>query len=169
MLPVLLLVDVQKNMLLPPEPVPDAEAVRPVLDDLLARARSAGAPVVFIRNSGGAGEPDEPYTPGWELVHDVRPGEHVVDKPTPDSFEGTPLAGLLPPLAPLVIAGMQSEYCVRATALRAIEEGHPVTVVRGAHATYDDDVPAAQTSHRVELELAAAGARVADPAEVTFG
>lgn len=166
--PVLLLVDVQNNMLLPPEPVPAAGAVRPVLDDLLERARAAGAPVVFVRNSGGAGDPDEPHTPGWELVHPVRPGEHVVDKTTADSFAGTPLSGLLAPGAPLVVAGMQSEYCVRSTTLRALREGHPVTLVRGGHATYDGDEPAATTSHRVELELAAAGAHVADPADVRF-
>jgi nicotinamidase-related amidase len=39
---VLLLVDVQRNMLEPPEPVPQAETVGAAIEDLLERARSAG-------------------------------------------------------------------------------------------------------------------------------
>jgi nicotinamidase-related amidase len=66
---VLLLVDVQKNMLLPPEPVPDADSVAVAIEEVLERARSAGAVVVHIRNNGGEGDPDAPGVPGWELVH----------------------------------------------------------------------------------------------------
>jgi nicotinamidase-related amidase len=49
---VLLLVDVQKNMLEPPEPVPDADTVAEEIKDLLGRAQSAGTTVVHIRNNG---------------------------------------------------------------------------------------------------------------------
>ncbi|GAA3424268.1 isochorismatase family protein [Streptosporangium sandarakinum] len=165
---ILLLVDVQRNMLEPPEPVPAAREVALALTTLLERARTAGAPVVFVRNNGGEGDPDLPGTPGWELVHDVLPGEHVIDKHSPDAFLGTGLASLLQPAAPLVVAGMQSEWCVRATALAALERGHPVTLVRGAHATYDAGEPAAAVSRRVEEELAVAGVRIADLDEVTM-
>jgi hypothetical protein len=57
---------------------------------------------------------------------------------------------------------------VRATSLSALRRGHTVTLVRGAHATYDGDTPAKETSQRVEEELAAAGVAVVDPAGVTF-
>src|ERR1035438_4613972 len=66
---VLLLVDVQKNMLEPPEPVPDADAIGQAIKDLLGRARLTGTTVIHIRNSGGDGDPDAPGTPGWDLVH----------------------------------------------------------------------------------------------------
>ena len=85
---VLLLVDVQKNMLEPPEPVPDADTVAEEIKDLLGRARSAGTTVVHIRNNGGEGDPDVPGTPGWELVHEVALDEHVVDKHECDAFAG---------------------------------------------------------------------------------
>jgi nicotinamidase-related amidase len=68
---VLLLVDVQRNMLHDPEPVPDAETVGPVIENLLTRAREAGAVVVHIRNNGDEHDPDVPGSAGWELVHDV--------------------------------------------------------------------------------------------------
>ncbi|GAA4437901.1 hypothetical protein GCM10023148_44850 [Actinokineospora soli] len=121
---VLVLVDVQRNMVRPPTPVPGAEEIDAAVTTLLTRARIAGAQVVHVRNNGGTGDPDETGTPGWELVHDVVGGEHIVDKAESDAFAGTELADLVPPGARLVVAGMQSEYCVRATALSALRRGH---------------------------------------------
>ncbi|WP_020665113.1 isochorismatase family protein [Amycolatopsis benzoatilytica] len=168
MVPVLLLIDVQNNMLLPPAPVPDADRVATAISRLLQRARAAGAQVVHVRNNGSGDDPDVPGTPGWELVHEVRPDEHVVDKRTPDSFAGTSLGSLLPKSAPLVVAGMQSDFCVRATALAALERGHEVTLVQDAHATYDDELPAAEESARVDEELAKAGVKLWKSEEVVF-
>ncbi|MFJ2033878.1 isochorismatase family protein [Streptosporangium sp. NPDC087985] len=165
---VLLLIDVQRNMLLPPEPVPGAQEVSSMIATLLERARAGGMPVVFVRNNGGEDDPDFPGTPGWELVHEVLPGEHVVDKHTPDAFLGTDLASILPPSASLVVAGMQSEWCVRETSLAALGRGHALTLVRGAHATYDGDEAAAAVSGEVERELAAVGVKVVDLEEVSM-
>jgi nicotinamidase-related amidase len=165
---ILVLIDAQRNMLLPPDPVPDADRVTALLKGLLERGRVAGVPVVHVRNNGGDDDPDRPGTTGWELVFDAHPGEAVVDKHQPDAFAGTNLADLLPPAAPVVIAGMQSEYCIRATALAALDRGHPVTLVRGAHATYDGDLPARQVSQRVEAELSDAGVALANPDGLPF-
>ena len=166
----LLLIDVQRNMLLPPEPVPDATAVHGALAELLARARSAGSVIVHVRNTGdpAVGDPDAPGTPGWELVFDPLPEEHVIDKLTTDSFAGTGLDRLLPPESPLVVAGMQSDYCVRATSLAAIARGHAVELAGGAHATYPDGQPAGDISAAVELELAAAGAAITPWDDIRF-
>jgi nicotinamidase-related amidase len=163
---VLLLVDVQKNMLEPPEPVPDADAVGEAIGNVLGRARSAGTPVIHIRNNGGEEDPDLPGTPGWELVHEVAPGEHVVDKDECDAFAGTGLPGLVPESATVIVVGMQSEFCIRETSLSALRRGHPVVLVRGAHATYDGAVPARATSQAIEAELSAAGVSVVDPGEL---
>ncbi|HEX3648979.1 MAG TPA: isochorismatase family protein [Pseudonocardiaceae bacterium] len=165
---VLLVIDAQRNMLLPPEPVPDASSVGAAIERTIAAARSAGVRVVHIRNTGDAGDPDEPGTPGWELVSDVRDGEPVVDKPECDAFIGTDLADHVPAGTPLVLVGMQSEHCVRETALGALARAHPVTLVRGAHATYPDGEPASGISARVETELARAGVRVVEPTELAF-
>jgi nicotinamidase-related amidase len=158
--PVLLMIDVQRNMLEPPTPVPNASAVGAAIAGVLESAREAGARVIHVRNNGTDGDPDEPGTDGWQLIHPVRAGEPVVDKTTPDSFAGTNLADAMPDGAPIVVIGMQSEYCVRATSLAALARHHPVTVVSGAHATYDDDQPAADISKDIENELRAAGATI---------
>jgi nicotinamidase-related amidase len=164
----LLLVDVQKNMLHPPDPVSDAPAVAAAIDRLLAGARTAGAVVVHVRNNGGPDDPDAPGTTGWELATEVLEGEHIVDKHESNSFAGTRLAELVPAGADVVLAGMQSEYCIRETGLGARQLGYSVSLVRGAHATYDDELPAYETSRTVERELEAAGVSVVDPASVTF-
>lgn len=167
--PTLLLIDVQRNMLEPPQPVPGAAGVTAAIADLLAGARSAGAAVIHVRNNGGSDDPDAPGTRGWELVHDALPGEALLDKRVADAFEDTALGTLLPPRAELVVAGLQSEFCIRATSLGALEHGHGVSLVRGAHATYDGERPAREISLEVERELAAAGARILDPADIVFG
>ena len=135
---------------------------------LLGRARSAGTTVIHVRNNGDDDDPDAPGTPGWELVHQAAPEEYVVDKDECDAFAGTGLSALVPESATVIVAGMQSEFCIRETSLSALRQGHPVVLVRGAHATYDGDLPARQTSLGVEAELGAAGVSVIDPAELRF-
>jgi nicotinamidase-related amidase len=159
----LLLIDAQRNMLLPPEPVVAARSVAAALSALLARAREAEALVVHIRNNGGPDDPDRPGTDGWQLVHEPLPGEPVVDKSEQDAFAGTGLADLLPATATLVLAGMQSEFCVTATALAALSRGHRVVLASGAHSTYDGEVPA-----QVEQRLAEAGVRIVPAEAVAF-
>ncbi len=62
----------------------------------------------------------------------------------------------------------QSEYCIRETSLAALHLGHPVVLVRGAHATYDGEVPARARSEAIETELRTAGVSVLDSAELPF-
>jgi hypothetical protein len=66
--------------------VPAAGQVRPALQSLLARARTADALVVHIQNDGPQGSPDEPDTEGWELVFPPVPGELAIRKAEPDVF-----------------------------------------------------------------------------------
>ena len=165
----LLLIDVQRNMFAPPEPVANAETVAANIAALLDRARAAGTPVVHVRNNGGEGDPDFPGTEGWELAYEVRPGEPVVDKTVCDSFEGTGLAELLPADASLVVAGMQTDWCIRTTALAALQRGHRVVLARGAHSTLPDDRTVPAIVAAVEQELARAGAELVPAAEIDFG
>jgi nicotinamidase-related amidase len=165
----LLLIDVQRNMLLAPQPVPDALAVGPRIAGILDQARRDGAMVIHVRNNGGEDDPDAPGTTGWELIHDVAGHEAVVDKHTPNGFAGTELGSLLADAREVVIVGMQSEYCVRETSLAALQRGLAVSLVRGAHATYGDGKrTAAEISAATEDELAQAGARILDAGDVTF-
>ncbi|KQR52940.1 hypothetical protein ASF88_13915 [Leifsonia sp. Leaf336] len=167
----LILVDVQRNMLEGPGAVSGASEFRELLSGLLDAARDADAAIIHVKNDGTAGDPDEPGTPGWELVFTPLPGEPIVRKDAPNAFESNPaLADVLRAMGvdTVVVAGLQSEYCVQATAVGALERGFDVIVPAGAHTTYDDGEPAADIVERVTLELVAAGVEVLELDEVVF-
>jgi nicotinamidase-related amidase len=168
----LLFVDVQRNMLEGDNPVPAAAAVRPALQALLATARTAGAVVVHVQNDGPSGEPDEPHTGGWRLVFPPADGELVVRKDVSDTFAANPdLAGSLRGrgVDRVVVAGMQSDYCVQATSRGALGLGFEVVLAGGAHATYDaGSVSAAELAAGVEKDLATEGVRVVPAAQLRF-
>ena len=111
----LMLIDVQRHMLEPPAPVPSAASIREALEDLLLRARRAGAFVVHVQNDGPPGEPDEPGSVGWQLLFPVTAGKLIVRKDQSDTFAADPVLaeGLADKeITEVVIAGMQSNYCV---------------------------------------------------------
>jgi nicotinamidase-related amidase len=160
----LLIIDTQVNMFdgaTTPTGVPvhDADALLGRLETLAARARAAGAPVVYVQHCGGPGEPDEPGAPAWAIHPRVapQPGDLVVQKRTPDGFEATELQRVLADLAVdhLILCGMQSELCIDATARHAAELGYGVTVVADAHSTFDGEQPAPALIDQVNQKLGA--------------
>jgi nicotinamidase-related amidase len=162
------MVDVQRNMLEGDGAVPAAGQIRERLEGLLNRARQAGALLVHVQNDGGEGDPDLPGTEGWELAFAPAPDEIVVRKSEPDTFASNPtLAADLRSrgINRLLIAGMQSEYCVAATARGGKAAGFDVTVLRGAHATFDQQRSADEIAVATERELAQDGVAITDWAE----
>ena len=90
----LLVIDAQVNMFDPAHPAHEAGVLLIRLASLLARARRASLPVVFVRNCGGPQDPDQRDTPGWQ-VHPAlkrQDDDLVLDKTTPDAFASTALA-----------------------------------------------------------------------------
>lgn len=104
---------------------------------LVARARAASVPVIYVRH-----EDDElvPGTPPWQIAAEIapRPEEPIVEKRFRDAFRETHLADVLGErsVEHLVVCGMQTEFCVDATIREAERRGYRVTLVADAHATY---------------------------------
>ncbi len=131
----LLVVDAQHGV------VADAvrrDAVVGTIAGLVERARSEGVPVVWVQHRS---EELVPETEAWGIVAELAPadGEPVVHKEHGDSFEATDLEDLLADrgVGRLVVAGAQSDACVRSTLHGAFTRGYDVTLVADGHTTED--------------------------------
>ncbi|WP_374509768.1 isochorismatase family protein [Niveibacterium sp.] len=102
------------------------------------RARSAGAPVIWVQHHDEELQRD---TPAWQWTQPLQPmdGEPRIYKQFNSSFEDTPLLEVLDQLkvAHIVLAGAASNWCIRATAYGALERGFDLTLVGDAHTTED--------------------------------
>ncbi len=107
---------------------------------LLEQARASATPVIYVQHNEPGGEL-EPHTPDWQIHPAIEPreGEPVVQKTAPDAFYQTSFQEELAAggIKRLVITGMQTEYCVAATARRAVTQGFDVLLVSDAHTTFD--------------------------------
>jgi nicotinamidase-related amidase len=124
------------------------------INDLAARFRSAGRPVIWVRQEF---EPDlsDAFldmrhrrisltiagTPGSEVLPELErePGDHEVVKKRYSAFFGTELDALLSSLAArtLVLAGINSHACVRMTAIDAYQRDHDVVLAADCIGSYD--------------------------------
>ena len=105
---------------------------------LIGKARAEGAPVIWIQHSDD-GLPVG--SAGWQLVPELprQDGDPLVHKTYGDSFEATDLAEILAGRGAgrLVVAGAQTDACIRATIHGAFARGYDVTLVSDAHTTVD--------------------------------
>lgn len=147
--PALLMIDFARAYFVPESPLfAGVEAARDAAAQVLAAARARGVPVFHTRveyQPGGAdggtffrkiaalkvfeagsplGDFEPPLEPG--------PGETVVTKQYPSAFFGTDLAALLhgAGIDTLVICGLSTSGCVRASAVDAICHGFVPVIVR---------------------------------------
>jgi nicotinamidase-related amidase len=141
----LLVIDVQVAMFEEGEPPHKGEEMLANIGGLLERARAAGAPVIFVRH---ADEWMAPGTPGFEIHPNIPPraDEVVIDKRACDAFCETPLGGLLESLdvTRVVIAGMQTDYCVDSASRSALHRGYDVLLAKDAHSTVGNGILTAE-------------------------
>jgi nicotinamidase-related amidase len=146
---------------------------------LVQKARAASVPIVWVQHSGdnlAIGSPEWEYVP--ELTR--AESEALVPKTYADSFEETDLEDVLAEgrIGSLVLAGAQTDECIRSTLHGALVRGYDVTLVGDAHTTEDlspwgaptPDKVIAHTNlywgnHRAPGRTAA----VVDTEDVTFG
>lgn len=129
----LLVVDVQVGVL------KDAWESARVIGNIaraVERARAQGVPVIWVQHSDhnlAFGSPE------WQWVPELVPasGEALIHKHFNSSFEETTLEDELARLGVtrIVLAGAQSNWCIRATAYGALERGYDLTLLKDAHTT----------------------------------
>ena len=131
----LLVVDVQNGVL---EGTHERDAIVANVGRLVEKARRSQVPVVWVQHSDEqlGRESDE-----WRIVPELSPGaaEPLVEKNYADSFEDTTLETVLSGLGVgrLVVAGAQTDECIRSTLHGAFVRGYDATLVSDAHTTED--------------------------------
>lgn len=117
------------------------EALVDTLNNLLNKARSAGAPIFLARHIGPPGSPIEPGSPLTQLVQDlVLQGDEVIfEKSRPNAFTKTVLADQLRACGAqgVVIAGMKTQYCVDSTCRAARDYGFDAVLIADGHTCTD--------------------------------
>lgn len=137
----LLIIDAQQGMFTLSKPMNRADEVLAAIRSLVRRARKADAPVIFVQHDGGPDHPLEKPNSGWHihLSTGFRSGDFVIEKQVCDSFADRRLQDHLANLGvrTLVIAGLQTEYCVDTACRRAASLGYEVILALDAHTTCD--------------------------------
>lgn len=131
----LLIVDMQNGVV---AGAPRRDAVIANIAALVGKARAADVTVIWVQDSlGGLPHDDE----RWQYVSELarRDAEPLVHKDFGDSFEATDLEELLAErgVGHLVVAGAQTDACIRSTIHGAFTRGYDVTLVGDAHTTED--------------------------------
>ena len=140
----LVVIDLQQGMFTAGAAPHEGEAVLARVGGLIERARAHGLPVIHVQHDGGAGDPLDRGTPGFEIHPAVAPrtGEPIFEKRECNAFHETGLHEALRRLGArrLVIAGMQTEYCIDTSCRAAHDLGYRVVLVGDGHTTFDNNV-----------------------------
>ena len=116
----------------------ERDTVIAAVSRLVERARQEGVPVVWVQHND---EHIVRSSEGWQFVPEltVEPDEPLVEKSYPDAFEATALESELAALgtARIIVAGAETDSCVRSTVHGGLARGYDVTLVSDAHTTGD--------------------------------
>jgi nicotinamidase-related amidase len=143
----LLVIDVQNGVV---EGAHERDAVVANVGSLVEKARQQDVPVVWIQHNS---KNLEKGSDNWQFVPELAPDEAEprIDKTYADSFEETDLEKVLSGLGVgrLVIAGAQTDECIRSTLHGALVRGYDATLVSDAHTTEDQSEWGAPTPDKV--------------------
>lgn len=134
----LLVIDVQAGLFAGDRRVYDGDGLVQRINAVIAQARQASVPVVFIQDKD-VGPLDSPE---WRLhpALQSKSDDLTIHKAYGDSFYHTALQAELAARSTqrLIVVGCKTDACVDATCRRAISLGYDVTLVADGHSTSDN-------------------------------
>ncbi|KAL2209992.1 isochorismatase hydrolase [Sarocladium strictum] len=148
------------------------EAARAIIDQHASQGKPSPILIFVVQHEEPEGGELVRGTKAWELAFEPRDvaDEVLVAKTHGNTFESNPdLVGELRAkgVDEIFTFGIQSDCCVTKTTLGALEAGFPVTVLSGAHTTYDEgSKTASEIEEVVNSNLAAKGAKIVGWEEV---
>lgn len=143
----LIVIDVQNNVV---KGAHDRDGVVANIVGLVDKARAEGAPVIWVQHKSENLPMD---SEAWQYVPELKrdDSEPLIHKQYGDSFEATDLEDVLAKLkvGHLIVAGAQTDACIRSTLHGAIVRGYDATLVSDAHTTEDLSEYGAPTPDKV--------------------
>ena len=134
----LLVIDVQNRLFSRPTPVYKSEQLLDNINSLSNQFTDKGGAVFFIQHSNQKFLLKD--SENWQFHPQLRVGEqdHIIHKTHGNAFEGTDFKGELDRrgIETLVITGLVTNGCVRATSIGAHDLGYRVVLVEDGHSTY---------------------------------
>ncbi|QHQ61695.1 isochorismatase family protein [Anaerocolumna sedimenticola] len=135
----LLVIDVQ-NALVKEHPYQEDSMIHS-LEQLISSCRDKEIEVIYVQHNGEEEENLAPGTEGWQIYDKIKPTgtERVFNKDYNSAFKGTGLQDYLDTkeYATLIIAGMQTEYCIDTSIKVAFENGFDLIIAEDAISTFD--------------------------------
>ncbi len=164
----LLVIDVQNEQFEASTPVYKADQLLQNITFLISKARLEGVPVFFIQHAADS------YlifgSDGWQLHSQMQPiaGEPIIHKRHGNSFEDTELQAELSKrgVSRVVVTGLVTHGCVKATCLGALKEEYKVVLVSDAHSNFSKD--ALGMIEKWNRELSSKGVDLVETKSVTF-
>jgi len=164
----LLVIDVQQGLFRKATPIYRAEALLENINTLVEQAHHFGVPVVYIQHSDKLALKKD--SDDWQLhpALQLQNIDDIVHKQHGNAFEETNLSKILDArgVGKLVVTGLVTHGCVRATCLGARKLGYHVTLVSDAHSNYSEK--AAQLIDEWHQKLHAQMVTLKSTAEVEF-
>jgi nicotinamidase-related amidase len=170
----LLVIDVQLGFFTDDEkPLYDKEDLMKKIKRLIDKFRAVYAPVIFVQHDGPKGSILEPETTGWAIHSAIQPlkKETIIRKTSSSAFVDTTLDSELKKrrIDTLIVAGLQSEFCVDSTVRHASFLGYKVILVKDAHSTVDSSLlTASQIIAHHNLVLGNGFAELKSEEEINF-
>jgi nicotinamidase-related amidase len=164
----LLVIDLQKGLFEKSTPIYSAQQVLDNINTLIDKARQAGVSVFFIQHSDN--RVLVRGSDAWQMHPEIQPRaeEVVIHKLHGNAFEETNLREELEKrnVSRLIMTGLVTHGCVKATCLGAMEEGYKVVLVSDGHSSYSKD--ADQLIEKWNQVLSEKGAEVIEAQKVKF-
>lgn len=159
----LLIIDVQEEYRTGVLALPDLDSALGDIQQLVARARHVGTPIVHVHHLGITGGLFDPQGVRGQIMPEAAPqaGESVIAKRLPNAFAGTDLHECLQSLGrlDLIVCGFMTHSSISSTVRAAKDYGYRCTLVDKACATRDLPVGSrilnARDVHRMELAILA--------------
>jgi nicotinamidase-related amidase len=163
-----LVIDVQQGLFERSAPIFQAEKMLQNINYLAEKAHRERVPVVYIQHSS-----DKTLKKGtrqWQFHDQIRPqeGDPHIHKHHGNAFQETNLYQKLQDLnvTRIIVTGLVTQGCVRATCLGGLELGFQVVLARDAHSNYSKTAAAMIT--KWHSKLADAGVELIETGKISF-